>query len=410
MTMEQPTRRAADHTDASANPLRDLHRQAEAEFQPYGVVEIVSTFGEPQAEYAAVRKSCGMMDLPQRGFLELSGVDRLSFLNGLISAETFNKQTKQPMPGGRWVYSYFLNLKGRIVCDMNVLELGDRTLIELDGRLLEPMRQVFEAYHFVEQVKMRNREDLHEIALHGPGAREVLDKLGAIPAGFDDVQSCAVLATLGREAIVWRDDPSGTPGFHLIIPSDQARAIWMHLITIFGQGSEPAKRMLRPIGWAAFNATRIEAGRPIFGIDFDGAPPASAMPAKQQRDQGTSDESSPGVLPAETGQLARAVSLSKCYVGQEVVARMHARGQVARKLVGIRMESDALPIAGAQLLDESSNVIGVITSSTVSPVLSNAAICLGFVKRPHFEPGIRLRVPAEGQIRTGVVTDLPFVR
>ena len=113
-----------------ANPLHDLHRQAEAEFQPWADVEIVSTFGEPQAEYAAIRKSCGLMDLPQRGILELTGKDRLSFLNGLITAETWDKQAKRPMPAGRWKYSFVLNLKGRIVADMNVMELGERTLVE----------------------------------------------------------------------------------------------------------------------------------------------------------------------------------------------------------------------------------------------------------------------------------------
>ena len=72
------------------SPLLEVHRQhvcegsgATAEFQGYGDVEIVSTFGEPQAEYAAIRKSCGLMDLPQRGVIELSGRDRLSFLNNL---------------------------------------------------------------------------------------------------------------------------------------------------------------------------------------------------------------------------------------------------------------------------------------------------------------------------------------
>jgi folate-binding protein YgfZ len=419
-----------------ANPLHDLHRQAEAEFQFWADVEIVSTFGEPQAEYAAIRKSCALMDLPQRGFLELTGRDRLSFLNGLVTAETWDKQTKRPMPAGRWAYSFILNLKGRIVADMNVLELGERTLIETDVRMVELLAALFEAYHFAEQVKMRNRADLHEIVLHGPGAPALISLVATDASPWVSAQStqqakdvssenhglasvattsapgaCAVVKFLGQEAVAWRDDPTGLPGIHLIVSERDARALWMHLVTVFGQTDEAQKRKLRPIGWAAFNSTRIEAGRPIFGIDFDGAPVASAYPSKQQREQATvTEESSPGVLPAETGLLERAVSLSKCYVGQEVVARMHARGQVARKLVGIRMDDDALPIAGAQIFDESSNAVGLITSSTVSPVLSNAAVCLGFVKRPQFEIGTKLRVPAEGAIHAATVVELPFVR
>ena len=149
------------------------------------------------------------------------------------------------------------------------------------------------------------------------------------------------------------------------------------------------KRALRPIGWAAFNAARIEAGRPLFGIDFDET-----------------------VLPAETGQLERAVSFTKgCYLGQEIVARMHARGQIARQIVGLRLDNDALPIAGSHVFapNDSGDQIGGITSSTLSPRLSNAAICLAIVKKGFNTAGAEVRVPAEGAMRTARVVPLPFI-
>jgi folate-binding Fe-S cluster repair protein YgfZ len=110
--------------------------------------------------------------------------------------------------------------------------------------------------------------------------------------------------------------------------------------------------------------------------------------------------------------MKRAVSFTKgCYPGQEIVARMHARHQIARQIVGIRMNDDALPIAGAQVFDAQGNdVIGAITSSTISPILSNAAICLGMVKRPHFSTGTKLSIPAEGKMREGTVVELPFLK
>jgi folate-binding protein YgfZ len=146
--------------------------------------------------------------------------------------------------------------------------------------------------------------------------------------------------------------------------------------------------LLWPAGWAAFNTTRIEAGRPIFGIDFDDT-----------------------ILPAETGQVARAVSFTKgCYLGQEIVARMHARGQTAKQIVGIRVENDALPMAGAAVYDEQQNQIGGITSSTMSPILSNAAIALAIVKKPFIIPGTKITVPAEGAMRSATVEQLPFIK
>jgi folate-binding protein YgfZ len=387
-------------TQLSSNPLRDLHGATEAEFQNWGEIEIVQTFGEPQAEYAAIHKSCGMIDLPQRGILELTGKDRLPFLNNLLTNQTWDKSKKVGLEHGHGVYAFLLNLRGRIVADMNVLELGDRTLLEIDARLATPLQTVLEKYLFGEQVKIENRiGELHEIALHGPAAAQIAgvtieNQLGSIQTRIFDA-----------DAIVWRDDVIGAAGYHLIIPTASAAHVWKNIIEQFATSNELGKRLLRPIGWAAFNAARVEAGRSLFAIDFDGAPIASASPGKKD------DAANTGTLPAETGQLDRAVSFTKgCYLGQEIVARMHARNQVARQIAGIRMEDDALPIAGAEVFDEQSVQVGVVTSSTISPLLSNAAICLAMLKRLNFEVGTKLRIPAEGAIRPGTVVELPFLK
>ena len=383
------------------NPLLDLHRQAGAEFQAYADVEIVSTFGEPQAEYAAIRKGCAIIDLPQRGVLELTGKDRLPFLNNLLTNQTWDKAARSGLSAGQGVYAFLLNVKGRIVADLNVLERGDRTLLEMDGRVVGTVQKALEKYLFAEQVKMAGRVgSLHGIALHGPGAAGVLGEVAEGPAtAVDALQPLASTSArlFGVDATVWRDDPAGVPGFHILVDAAAARTVWMNLIARFYDGAEPGpgKRKLRPAGWAAFNATRVEAGRPLFDVDFGN----SADP----------DHSS---LPAETGPatFSNAISLTKgCYLGQEIVARMHARGQVARQVVGLRMEDDSLPFAGSPIYDAQQSQIGVVTSSTISPVLSNAAICLGYVKKPHFEMGTTVHVPAEGAVRKATVVRTPFV-
>src|SRR5450432_2979215 len=296
-------------TQSLSNPLLELHQQTDAEFGQWEQIQIVQTFGEPQAEYATIHKSCGMIDLPQRGMLELMGKDRLSFLNNVLTNQTWDKSKKNGIKNGEGVYAFLLNLRGRIVADMNVLELDDRTLLETDARLVEPLRIVLEKYLFGEQAKIRNRAgELHEIALHGPLAEEIVgvkipQSLHSMPVKLFDV-----------DTIAWRDDPTGLPGYHLIIPAESAQHIWTNLLAKFGSSTELGKRQLRPIGWAAFNAVRVEGGRALFGIDFDGASIASASPGKKEE----SDAGPLGTLPAETGMLDRAVSFTKgCYLGQE---------------------------------------------------------------------------------------------
>ncbi len=372
----------------TSNPLHDLHAQAGAEFQAYDQIEIVSTFGEPQAEYAAIRKGCALLDWPQRGILEVSGKDRLSFLNNLLTNQTWNKETKSGLEPGQGIYAFFLNTKGRIEADMNVLELSDRTWLEMDARLIEPTRAAFDKFLFVEQVKLTSRlDDLHELSLEGAGATELLTEVLGLALPLTQTHASTQVVLYGSETLIWRDDPAGVPGYHLIVPSDTSEMIWTALLHNFGASTDVGKRPLRPAGWAAWNATRIESGRPLYGIDFDSS-----------------------ILPAETGQLDRAVSFTKgCYLGQEIVARMHARGALARQIVGLKMDTDALPLAGTKVFDEARNEVGGITSSTLSPVLSNAAICLGFVKKAFITPGSVVHVPAEGTIRPATVTRLPFL-
>jgi len=394
---------------STINPLRPLHAAAEAEFAAWAEVEIVSTYGEPQAEYAAVRKGAAVIDLPQRGFLELTGRDRFAFLNNLLTNQTYAKAEKTGLAAGEGVYAFLLNLKGRIVCDVNVIERGDRTLLEMDIRFVAPIAKLFDAYLFSEQVKVANRVgEMHEIAIHGPGTLSILNEVADEPIELTKPLASVSRKILGIETVLWRDDVTGTPGYHLIVPTSSVVELWSGLLERFGNSPDLGKRRLRPLGWAMFNTLRIEAGRPIFGIDFDGQPVDTAMPNKANREAAA--DVGPGILPAETGQFDRAVSITKgCYLGQEIVARMHARQQLARQIVGIRLEVDALPIAGEPIFDDAHNQVGGITSSTISPMLSNHAICLGIVKKQFIAPGSTVLVPAEGSMRKGTVVKLPFV-
>ncbi|HQY89070.1 MAG TPA: glycine cleavage T C-terminal barrel domain-containing protein, partial [Tepidisphaeraceae bacterium] len=217
---------------------------------------------------------------------------------------------------------------------------------------------------------------------------------------------------LTTQGTIWRDDITASPCFLVIVDRAKASNIWKQLIHQFSieQEHQPAKRRLRPVGWAAFNATRIEAGRALAGIDYETSEPS--MPGKK-KDQESSEAApaSIGLLPAELNDVDRVVDFNKgCYLGQEVVARMHARKVVARKIVGWRADDDALPIAGAPITNEAGEQIGIVTSSTLSPRLGNIAIGLAIVKKPHFTPDSTLHIPAEGAIRKVRVVETPFIR
>jgi folate-binding protein YgfZ len=434
------------------SPLLDHHRsRPHAELTAFGPAEIVLTFGEPQAEYAAIHKAAAIFDAPHRGLLEITGKDRHAFLGNLLTNKTWDAASKTPLAAGTGKLAYLLNLKGRIVAELNLIQRGDRTLIETDARLVPMLRELFDRYLFGEQVKLTSLLDTHGVlTMFGPGAASVLADAGIDVASLSDLGSTdgvfapspgtpgggwgegRVRSTVadgphpnplpeyverGPIAItVWREDrlvPS--PAYHLAVRRDDAMTVWTALLDRFGatdDGRDYGRRKLRPIGWAAFNAARIEAGRPILGIDYEPAEPS--MPGKKKPADADVEEATPatrGAMPIETGLFDRGVDVAKgCYLGQEIVARLHARKMVPRQIVGFRMEGDALPIAGAPVYDASGTTqLGVVTSSTMSPVLSDAAIGLVMLKKPSYEVGTKLVIAAEGAMRPAVVTKTPFV-
>src|SRR5690349_2726045 len=112
------------------SPLRHIHEQAGASFALYGPPEaavlVAETFGELEREYAALRSGCIILDQPQRTVLEVTGPDRLPFLNRMLTQEL------KDLAPGQVRRSFWLNRKGRIDADLRVIELGDRTLLDLD--------------------------------------------------------------------------------------------------------------------------------------------------------------------------------------------------------------------------------------------------------------------------------------
>ena len=88
---------------------------------------------------------------------------------------------------------------------------------------------------------------------------------------------------------------------------------------------------------------------------------------------------------------------------------MQNLGHPKRLLVELKLPDDRMPIAGSQVLGgdkDDGDVIGAVTSSTVSPLRGNVAVALAMVQWGRHEPGTVVRVPAEGQIVCAVVQPL----
>ena len=354
--------------------------------EPETGIEIVESFGLYEAEYAAIRKGVGILDMPQRGFVAVGGTDRTSFLGAMLTNKMDGLGSTDGAQGPVR-RTFLLNRQGRIEADMIACSFDDdTTYLELDRcdapKAVEELRK----YLFSEDVVIEDVSGQYcHIVLHGPHAIGLFEHVTGEPVGQLDPmhgQGTKAKGFLG----VYRRDEAGTVGLHLLVQREAVKDLYQQFADAVGglvpqvEGGTRRPFTGRGIGWYAYNTARIEAGTPFYHIDFG-----------------------PDSLPHEAGgqAMAEAVSFTKgCYVGQEIVARMENLGHPKRVLAGLQFEDAHMPIAGSQVLDadDEATIIGAVTSSALSPLNGNTAIGLAMMKWGKHRADIPVRVPAEGQL------------
>jgi folate-binding protein YgfZ len=321
--------------------------------------------------YQAARQRAAFIERSSRGRLLVSGSDRASYLQGLLTNDTV------ALKAGEGCYAAYLTPQGRMISDLLVYELGDVILLSLPGDVKDTVLARLDQFVFSEDVQLGDvTATFGQVAVVGPDAARLVSSL------TDDSQA-ARLSSLpehgnlrgviaGQPAIVTRVTDVGEPGFEIYIERAgvgplRARLLEAGVVELDGDTAE---------------VLRVEAGVPEFHRDMD-------------------EET----IPLEAGIESRAISQTKgCYVGQEVIIRVLHRGhgRVARKLVGLTLDGDAIPPRGSIVKSDQKDV-GEITSSVRSIALGKP-IALGYLQRDFLAPGTQVFVDGT----SALVTQLPF--
>lgn len=401
------------------SPLTESFREAGIDLLPYGPpavgIELVESFGELDFEYAALRKACVLIDRPDRGTIAVTGPDAVSFLQSMVTQD-IARIAEHGSAGSFW-----LNKKGRIVADLRVTKIPTpdgpgpvQLLIDLDAFAVAPTLESLGAYLIMEDAELRDETaSTHRFSLHGPTGPALIaaagEHIAGAPIGELANSAACMVEIAGEPVLITRVDSTGVVGLELSVATEAARAVWDRLVSVgrirddadpHDLPDEPASKIkLRRAGWLAYNTARIEAGTPLFHIDFD-------------------NES----LPGETSVLDSRVSFTKgCYLGQEIVARMFNLGSPKQRLVAVKPGGDNLrtdeghprqPVGGTEVYQDAGpggtpigKPVGRVTSSTISPMNGGEPICLAVVKGDFAEPGTELFVHAEGAMLSGEVRE-----
>lgn len=285
---------------------------------------------EEQRGLEALERGAAVSLLDDRAIVCAGGADRASFLQGMLSNDVAS------LGAGEGTYALLLTEQGKLVADLRVLVVESALWLDVARELRERVREALMRFIVADDVEL---EDLPQaaVALRGPGAKELLGRAAGAGAWLDGLGECSHREAQidGIETRVARVRDVGVEGFHLWAP-DAPSAIRLERALIALGGV--------PCPAAAVEAWRIAAGWPRAGVDYDAQTLAPEVPS-----------------------LARAISYRKgCYLGQEVVERVAARGHVNRMVVGLRAAGrEALAPGAAVLVD--GREVGRVTSSVSLP-------------------------------------------
>lgn len=335
------------------------------------------------AEYDAVRGgAAGLIDFSAHGRLRLAGAEVVAFLNGLITNDV------KALAAETWMPAIFPNVQGRLIAVVRILRTGDEFIVDTDAPTAARVRANLERFTLAGDFRVRDvTDETALISVQGvQAARIVARALGADDDTENNIINLArqvVLTTSWRDATlhIIRATHTAEDGYDIFAPAQKTASSLREALTAAGAVMIEAETL---------ELLRIEAGVPRYGVDIDDH-----------------------TIALETA-LDDAISFTKgCYLGQEIIARIHWRGHVARRLTGIVFDDAAdhdRVKGGDKIISADGKDIGRLTSTVFSPHLARR-IGLAMLKYDYLSAGTEVKMAADdGAELYARVVALPFVR
>lgn len=356
--------------DLTRSPLHDRHVSLGARFAPFAGWQMPLQYSGVRDEHAAVRERVGLFDVSHLGTLDVTGAGAAVLVDRVLTNDLSR------IGPGQAQYSLCCTAEGGVVDDLIVyLDAPDR------------LRLVPNAANS-EQVAVRLRaaapdsvtvDDLHRdiavLAVQGPASPDVLAAVG-LPTSMG-YMAFAHATHSGADVTVCRTGYTGERGYEILVPADQAVAVWDVLL------AAGADSGIAPCGLAARDTLRTEMGYPLHGQDL-----------------------SPQITPVQA-RLRWAVGWDKPdFVGKAALSAERAAGPT-RVLRGLLASDRSIPRPGMAVRDSDGAEVGTLTSGTFSPTL-RVGIGLALLDASVVD-GDEVSVDVRGRTGAFVVTKPPFV-
>src|SRR6218665_656674 len=323
--------------------LSAVHEALGAKMVPFAGYNMPVQYEGVNIEHETVRNAVGVFDVSHMGEFLLTGPNALDLIQRVTSNDA------STLTIGRAQYSCLPNGKGGIVDELIVYKIKDEQYLLVVNASNIDKDWAWISSHNTKNVEMKNLSDDYSLlAIQGPKAVEAMQSLTSVDLSAITYYHFEVGDFAGIEnVIISATGYTGSGGFEIYCKNDEVEQIWNK---VFEAG---ASYDIKPIGLAARDTLRLEMGFCLYGNDIN-------------------DTTSP--LEAGLGWITK---FTKDFTNSEALKKQKEAG-VTRKLVAFEMQERAVPRHDYEIVDASGEVIGIVTSGTMSPSM-NKGIGLGYV-------------------------------
>ena len=355
--------------------LSNVHEELGAKMVPFAGYNMPVQYEGVNLEHKTVREGVGVFDVSHMGEFILTGPESLDLIQKVTSNDA------SVMTEGRAQYSCMPNGKGGIIDDLIIYKFNDEKYLLVVNASNIDKDWNWISSHNTFDCQLRNvSDDYSLLAIQGPKAVEAMQQLTHVNLSEINYYHFEVNTFAGIDnVIISATGYTGSGGFEIYCKNDAAEEVWKK---VFEAGADYG---IKPIGLAARDTLRLEMGFCLYGNDID-------------------DTTSP--LEAGLGWITK---LNKeDFIDKDFLTKQKEEG-TSQKLVAFEMIDRGIPRHDYPIQNASGEVIGRVTSGTMSPSMQKA-IGLGYVTKTDSEIETEVFIEIRNKAVKAKIVKLPFYR
>lgn len=354
--------------------LTETHIALGAKMVPFAGYNMPVQYEGVNTEHETVRTAVGVFDVSHMGEFLIEGPKALDLVQKVSSNDA------SLLTIGKAQYSCLPNDNGGIVDDLIVYRIKEETyLLVVNASNIDKDWNWISSKNDVGATMRNLSDDYSLLAIQGPKAVEAMQRLTSHDLSAIKFYNFLIGDFAGIEhVIISATGYTGSGGFEIYCKNSEVKQIWDK---VFEAG---AKFGIKPIGLAARDTLRLEMGYCLYGNDID-------------------DTTSP----FEAG-LGWIVKFNKNFTNSDNLL-LEKQTVLKRKLVAFELDDKGVPRHGYDIVDANGNVIGIVTSGTMSPSLKKG-IGLGYVAHAFSAFGSKIFIQIRKNAVPATVVKLPFYK